>query len=90
MTLFKARFIQWLTLNQCSLRATAGNYYARYNFDGTQKKIKKDYPEFGGNQLDGIFLRKKAIKILQNHNIEPLFEEMGTDIEDYDKFRASL
>lgn len=90
MTLFQARFIQWLTLHQCSLRATAGNYYARYNEDGTQKKNKEHYEMFGGNQLDGILLRKEAIKILQKHKIEPYFEEMGTDIEDYDSFRATI
>ena len=90
ITLFQARFIQWLTLNQCSLRATAGNYYARYNFDGTQKKNKVYYEMSGGNQYDGLFLRKKAIEVLRKNKIEPHFEVMGTDIKDYDLFRTTI
>ena len=89
MTLFQARYIQWLTLNQCSLRATAGNYYARYNVDGTQKTIREEYKGCYGNQLDGIFLRKDAIKLLESKGEETFFDEMGTNIEDYDKWKAN-
>ena len=87
MTLFQARFIQWLTLNQCSIRATAGNYDARYNADGSQKTVKEIYKGYGGNQVDGMLLRDKAIEVLEENNIEPFFDTMGTDIEDYDTWR---
>ena len=90
MTLFQARFIQWLTLNGASQRATVGNYFARYNFNGTQKTYKEEYLGFGENQLDGIFLREEAVKVLKKHNIEPYFEVAGTDIEDYDVFHKKL
>jgi len=92
MTLFQARFVQYLTLIGCSLRATAGNYYGRYNFDWTRKVIPNDYNGWGGNQLDGIFLREEAIKILTEKGIDPVISTMdnniGYDDDSYKKWRG--
>ncbi len=62
LTLFQARYIQWLTLIGCSLRATAGNFYSRYKSDLSQKINPTIYEGFGGSQLDGIFLRESTIE----------------------------
>jgi len=92
MTLFQARYVQWLTLIGCSLRATAGHYYGRYNFDNTNKNTPNDYNGCGGNQLDGIFLRKEAIKVLTENGIDPVISEMdnniGYDADSYLKWRG--
>ncbi len=89
MTLFQARYVQWLTLIGCSLRATAGNYYARYNFDGSFKGNK--YEGVGGNQIDGINIRKRAIEALKGFYIEPVISIMdnniGYDEDSYKKWR---
>jgi len=77
MTLFQARYIQWMTFKNYSLRAISRNYYSRYNTDGTQKEIKTFHENSSGNQMDGIFLRREAIRALKRNNIEPLFDEMG-------------
>lgn len=91
MTLFQARFVQYLTLIGCSLRATAGNYYTRYNFDGTQKVTQNDYNGVDGNQLDGMYLREEAIKILTQKGIDPVISIMcsniGYDDDSYKKWR---
>lgn len=91
MTLFQARYIQYLTLIGCSLRATAGHYYGRYNFDGTQKVTLNDYNGWGGNQLDGIFLREEAINYLTEKGIDPVISVMdnniGYDEDSYKKWR---
>lgn len=89
MTLFQARFIQWLTITGCTARVTAGTYYARYNVDGTQKKIKEEYNGLMSNQLYGVDLRMSALKVLECHGIEPYFDSMGTDIEDYEEWRKN-
>ena len=87
MTLFQARFVQWLTLTGCSLRATAGYYYGRYNDNNEYKGIINDYDGYGANQLDGIRLRELAIKTLLEHNIVPIISvydnNIGYDDNDY-------
>jgi len=77
MTLFQARFVQWLTFKGYSLRMTAVLYYSRYNIDGTQKNKEDDYGFFCGNQIDGIFLRVAAIKCLKEHGREIGFTWKG-------------
>ena len=74
MTLFQAKFVQWLTVRKdCSLRATAGNFYARYNHDYSPKTPRTKYEGHGGNQISGITLREEAIKMLEDNGIEPCF-----------------
>lgn len=70
MTLFQARYVQFLTLSGCSLRATAAHYYDRYDYDGNYKRGKgfDGLFTYGGNQIDGIELRKEAIKVLRENN----------------------
>lgn len=82
MTLFQARFIQYLTLIGCSIRATAGNFYARYKYvyEGevvTYVQHRGEYHGYGGNQIDGILLREEAIAVLTAHKILPHFDTMG-------------
>lgn len=86
MTLLQARFIQFFTLIGCSMRSTAGNYYARYNPDGSLN-VGGVYKGIGGNQIDGIILREEAIVVLQSKGIVPGFDVNGTDLtyEDYKK-----
>lgn len=43
MTLFQARYIQYLTLKGYSLGGTAGSYYGRYNTDGSNRGIPNNY-----------------------------------------------
>ena len=79
MTKFQALFVLWLRhekFGSCSLRALAGNYYARYN-EGTMWK----YKGIGGNQLEGIKLEEEAFKVLRPN---PLF------MEPYDLFECDL
>lgn len=91
MTLFQARFIQYLTLVGCSIRATAGNYYARYDGDGIQHKKRIDYDGWGGNQLDGMFLRERAIDVLKARGVDPVIgvydNNIGYEDDSYEKFR---
>ena len=80
LTLFQARYVQYLTLIGCSMRATAGNFFARYNYDLTQKNEYSEYRGFGGNQIEGILLREKAIKVLEDNKIKPFFDVNGNNI----------
>jgi hypothetical protein len=80
MTRFQARYVQWLTLIGCSLRATAGNYYGRYNDDGTNKNQPNSYESVGGNSLDGADLRREAISVLLAAGIEPYFNDMADEL----------
>ena len=85
MTIFQARFVQWLTLKGCSLRATAGYFAERYDrVDGEYVQTGNVYDSTSsdlfspsGNQLDGIFIREKAIHILNQQGVEPHFYTMG-------------
>lgn len=85
MTLFQARFIQWLSLIGCSQRAIAGNYYGRYNEDGTRRNVPNDYEGFGGNQIDGILLVEEAIKTLIKHGKDPIMDD--PNFEDVKTFK---
>lgn len=89
MTLFQARFIQYLTLNGCSLRATAGYYYSRYN-----KRLPFDkYDGVAGSQIDGILLREEAIRFLLKLGVDPIISvydnNIGYDNDSYAKFRLN-
>lgn len=92
MTRFQARYVQYLTLVGCSLRATAGNYYGRYNSNGTCKNKPNNYDGWGGNQLDGIFLRKNAIKTLSELGIDPIISvydnNIGYEDDSYNLWRG--
>ena len=62
MTKFQALFVLWLRHEKfcdCSWRALAGNYYARY-----EKCSMWKYDGYDGNQLDGMQLDIDASKIL--------------------------
>lgn len=87
MTLFQARYIQWLTLIGCSIRSTAGHFYGRYNQDYSFKGLNT-YEGYGGNQLDGIFLREEAIKVLEEKGVDPMFDMSGNNIGyEHDSYR---
>ena len=89
MTRFQARYIQYLTLIGYSLRATAGNYYGRYNKDGSNKGLPNNYKGFGGNQMDGIALRERAIEKLLELGIDPVIGIMDNNIGyDDDSYRV--
>lgn len=93
MTLFQARFIQYLTLKGCSLRATAGYYYARYNSDNSQRFPSYKYNGVKGSQIDGILLREEAIAFLSALGIDPIISvydnNIGYDNDSYEKFRLN-
>jgi hypothetical protein len=72
LTRFQARYIQFLSLNDCSLRAIAGNFYGRYNDDMTRKNCVNDYDGWGANQLDGIELVEACIEYFKKEGIDPL------------------
>lgn len=91
MTLFQARFIQWLVLHVgCSLRATAGNYYGRYDRSGKFRGVVNDYEGWDGNQLDGILLSKKAIQVLKANGAKPYFTVCDYELDEYRNWRAQL
>lgn len=92
MTRFQARYIQWLTLKGCSIRATAGYFYERY--EGVLQDIRMivyvqkgnpfgstagDFFSPSGNQLDGILLREEAIDLIESWDEKPYFTTMGTE-----------
>ena len=87
LTRFQVRYIQWLTLIGYSQRATAREFFNRYNND-LSLRIPRGTDEIG-NQMTGIFLRQYAIDYLNCHNIDPMFEINGVDEEmiSYCKFK---
>jgi hypothetical protein len=89
LTLFQARYIQYLTLIGCSLRSTAGHFFERYNYDGTFKG--KEYFGYDGNQIEGMQLREIAIEVLIKNNIDPIISVMDNNIgyeeDSYIKFK---
>jgi len=69
MTKFQALFVYWLREKcNCSWRALDAHFNNRYNEDGSNKKIEDkinfDTLTLGGNQLNGILLHEKSMKIL--------------------------
>lgn len=80
LTRFQVRYIQWLTLVGYSQRATAREFFNRYNENDLSLRKPKGIDEIG-NQLSGIFLRKYAIDYLNDHGINPMFEINGVDEE---------
>lgn len=97
MTLLQARWIQYLTLTGCSLRATAGNFYERYAplSDGSYMYHRSEFPYmgFGGNQFDGCCLREEALEVLKAHGVKPYFNvdgnAIGYDEDSYEKFKKA-
>ena len=80
LTRFQVRYIQWLTLIGYSLRATARDFFNRYNENDLSLRNPRGTEEIG-NQLSGIFLRENAIDYLNHYGIDPMFEVMGVDEE---------
>ena len=80
LTRFQARYIQWLTLIGYSQRATAREFFNRYNEDDLSLRVPKGKEEIG-NQMSGIFLRQHAIDYLNYHGIDSMFEISGVDEE---------
>ena len=78
MTRFQALFVFWIRnekLQGCSWRATAANYYNRYdmstgNLIPFKNRLIFKLFTFGGNQLDGIALCEEASKILFNEKVD--------------------
>jgi len=94
MTLFQARFVQWLTLKGCSLRATASYYRDRYD-QGLPFGSKVVGPfTVGGNQVDGILLRTEAIDLLKEKGIDPVIgvydNNIGYEEDSYEKWKQNL
>lgn len=80
MTRFQARYVQWLSVIGCTLRATAGHYYRRY--DGNDNFRGEEYEGSGGNQIDGFILRERAYEVLKSVDGEPLYlEPYGVEID---------
>lgn len=78
MTRLQARYVQYLTLIGCSLRATHMHYRNRYEHGA--RWTEAPHWTWGGNQMTGILLRKEAIEHLKSAGIEPHMNEMGNDI----------
>lgn len=95
MTLFQARYVQYLTLIGCSIRATSGYFFGRYTLVSNHKTFRyinnngvNEYKGYGGNQIDGILIRQEAIKVLEEKGIAPHFTCYGSDLEEeYEEFR---
>lgn len=67
LSLFQARYVEYLDKKGCTWRAMGGNFFARYNDDLTQKTKYEPYRGFGGNQIDGMDLTEAAIKTFEKH-----------------------